>query len=183
MKSFSFYLFLLIFLVCSCTKKSGSSKSDPIPLGTIIADVDGVTKRFDVGAIADTSTSYFDINRRAFTISIKGTENADSLPSFINLNFIKVPASYISVGAYPDSNYQVYPTIYYKSYWHDTLWNYYQPTPSSEFQCKATISSIDSTIQGSFSGRVVIYVGFNFNSNPPLTFDITNGKFNVLIKH
>ena len=172
-----------MLLFCSCTKKSDGIKPSSIPVGTIIVDINGVTKKFTIGAIADTSTSNFYFYRKAYTISIKGTENKDSFPSFINLNFLKVPASYIGVGSYPDTNFQIYPTISYKSYWHDTLWNYYEPTTIPGFQCKAAITSIDSTIQGSFSGNVIIYVGFNVHSNPPLSFNITNGRFNVLISH
>ena len=173
MKSVLSQLLLLAVLLGACGKDK--VEKTHVPVGTIEADVNGTKTTFNVGAIADTATSFFDFWRNSFILSITGTQDALSTPATIKIWFITVPASPIGPGTYTDLNKQIYAYVEFKK-----IWNYiisgYEP-----YSCKATITSIDSTVQGYFNGKLIVGAD-STGGQAPLSYTIKNGKFNVKIR-
>jgi hypothetical protein len=170
------YLLLLIFFISACRKANLKDKVDntPVPEGTIVADINGTKTTFNSGAIADTATSFFDFWRKSFILSVNGTQDSATTPAKIKIWFMTVPASPIGPGTYTDLNKQIYAYIDFKK-----IWNYsVQVYP---YTCKASITSIDSTVQGTFYGQVIVGVA-STGGQAPLSYIIKNGKFNVRIR-
>jgi hypothetical protein len=173
MKSILIYLLLLTVLLGACRKDKVDKT--PVQVGTIVADINGTKTTFNVDAIADTATSFFDFWRNSFILSITGTQDASSTPAKIKIWFMTVPASPIGPGTYTDLNKQIYAYVEFNK-----IWNYitsgYEP-----YSCKATIISIDSTVQGYFNGKLIVGAD-STGGQAPLSYTIKNGKFNVKIR-
>ena len=173
MKSTLSILLILTLFIGSCRKDKVDKT--PVPIGTIVADINGTKTTFNAGAIADTVTSFFDFWRNSFILSVTGMEIASVTPAKIKIWFMTVPASPIGPGTYTDLDQQIYAYIDFKKIWNYSV-NGYEP-----YTCKASITSIDSTVQGTFSGKVIVGVD-STGGQAPLSFTIRNGKFNVRIR-
>lgn len=173
MKQIVSILLLLTLLIAACRKEK--IDKTPVAVGTIVADINGTKTTFNLNAIADTATSFFDFWRNSFILSVKGTQDAAATPAKIKIWFMVVPATPIGAGKYPDLNKQIYAYIDFKKIWNYSV-NGYEP-----YTCKATITSIDSTVQGTFSGQVIVGVD-STGGQAPLSYTIKNGKFNVKIR-
>src|ERR1039457_2953732 len=171
MKQFSFNLLLLVSLIMfSCRKTSPSLNSSnlSIPLGTITADVDGISTDFSTNSIADTATEFFDFWYNSFRISVIGYQPNSN--NKIEIRLLKVPAQPISAGIYPDldSLIPTYPYLFY------TKNNFlYKNDGYDPYVSKIKIVSIDSTIKGVFSGGVIITE--DSTNRQTISHNITNG--------
>jgi hypothetical protein len=173
-------LVLRTILVILLTAFIGSCRKDkvdktPVPLGTIVADINGKKTIFNVNAVADTVTTFFDYWHNAFILSVTGTEDAAITPAIIKVWFITTEASFIGPGTYTDLYKQVYAYIDFKRIWNYSV-NGYEP-----YTCKTTITSIDSTVRGYFSGKVIVEED-STGGQAPVSYTIKNGKFNVRIR-
>ena len=172
-KSLPSILLLLTFFISSCRKDK--TDKTPIPVGTIVADINGTRTTFNVGAVADTVTSFFDYWHDSFILSVTGTQDAVTSPAAIKVWFLTTEHSYIGPGNYTDLNKQIYAYIDFQKIWKYSV-DGYEP-----YTCKATITSIDSTVQGYFSGKVIVGAD-STGGRAPLSYTINNGRFNVRIR-
>ena len=168
-------LISLSLLSCRKTSSNLNSSDFSIPLGTIKADVDGVSTDFSVNSIADTATEFFDFWNKSFRISILG--NQVNSNNKIEVQLFKVPAQPISAGVYPDldSTVPTYPYLFY------TKNNFlYKNDGYNPYVSEIQVLSIDSTIKGIFSGGVIITE--DSTNKQVISHNISNGKFYVTIK-
>lgn len=172
-------LLILIFSLCFLILNSACHKETidktPVPLGTIVAEINGTKTYFNVNAAADTITSSFDFYRNSFILSVIGAEDTSSKSTKIKVWFMTVPAQPVGTGTYDDLNKQIYVYIDFKKIWSYSV-NGYEP-----YVCTATITSIDTTVQGYFSGKVIVGID-STGGQAPLSYTIKNGKFNVKIR-
>jgi hypothetical protein len=173
MKQILLSALILTLFVSACRKEKVDKK--PVPVDTIVADINGTKTTFNVGAIADTATSFFNFWRNSFILSITGTQDAAATPAKIKIWFMTVPATPIGPGTYTDLNKQIYAYIDFKKIWNYSV-NGYAP-----YTCKAIITSIDSTVQGYFNGKVIVGID-STGGQAPLSYTIKNGKFNVRLR-
>jgi hypothetical protein len=173
MKKIVLSLILIIILITSCSK---SKPNNYVPLGTISANIDGVPITFSVNAIADTSTTFFAFGQYSYNIYINGFQDQTGTSNKLTVWLTNVPAAPIGIGTYP--NNPIYCYFFYTK-----VPFVYQNNGFAPYISTVTITSIDSTsIQGIFSGQVIITED-STSENPPLSYNITNGKFNVAFEH
>jgi len=80
MKNINIGLFIALSLtifILGCRKHNkGESKIIiNIPVGTIVAKIDGIETTFNVNAVADTITDQFDFYRKIYRLNISGRNN------------------------------------------------------------------------------------------------------------
>ncbi len=183
MKKINIGLFIVLLLttfIIGCRKhnKEESKISINIPVGTIVAKIDGIETTFNINAAADTVTEQFDFYRKIYRLEISGRNNALSNYKKIIIKFWAIPVRVIDNGTYPNLNKQIYNYIdYIRDTWIYRV-NGYEP-----YLSKATIVRNDSLVQGIFSGKLIIGIGPGINEPPqPLFHVVENGMFNVKVK-
>jgi hypothetical protein len=179
MKAKYFTILFLTLAFANCRKDNDKKKqiNINIPVGTIVADIDGIKTTFNIEAIADTVTEQFDFYSKIFRMEISGKNNTLSNSQKINVKFWAKPVRVIDNGTYPDLDKQIYNYIDYIDKWTYSI-NGYEP-----YLSKGTIVRNDSIVQGTFSGKLIIGIGPGADQpQPPLSHNIENGMFNVRIK-
>ncbi|MEJ1224072.1 hypothetical protein [Sediminicola sp. 1XM1-17] len=181
-----FYLLLLYVLSISCSNDDDNSNqviNVDIPLGSIVAEIDGIERTFNIDSKAKLDTIPWIYQSTAVKLSISGKLENSSNSENILIWFFAFPVREIDQGTYPDLNKQIYQYLEYNSSWQDDLYNY-QANGSGieEYQSESTIIRIDSEVQGIFNGKVIIGAGAIGEEQPPLDFEIRNGKFNLTLE-
>ncbi len=172
-------LLLTIFIIgCRKHNKGKSDININIPVGTIIAKIDGIETTFNIGAVADTVTEQFNYWSKIYRLEISGKNNTLANSQKIIIKFWARPVRVIDPGTYPDLNKQIYNYIdYIRDTWIYRI-NGYEP-----YLSKATIVRNDSLVQGVFSGKLIIGVGPGINEpQQPIFHLVENGMFNVKVK-
>ena len=181
-----FFLITLSILINGCCKDDSeeSNININIPLGTIVAKIDGIETTFNVEAIADTITIPWLSTGNAFRLDISGKNNISNNSKNIRIWFFATPAKVIDAGTYPDLNKQIYQFINFKNSWNNNLYEYQSNGSINAFySSNATIVRNDSIVQGIFNGNVIIGAGApNSVEQPPLYHKIENGMFNVRVR-
>ena len=175
-----FIVLLLTIFIIGCRKHHHNSESKiniNIPVGTIVAKIDGIETTFNIDAVADTITEQFDFYRKIYRLEVSGRNNTLVNSKKIIIKFWAMPVRVIDNGTYPDLNKQIYNYIdYIRDTWIYRI-NGYEP-----YLSKATIVKNDSLVQGIFSGKLIIGLGPGINEPPqPLFHVVENGMFNVKV--
>jgi hypothetical protein len=171
-----------LIILSSCSGNDDDGPKVIIPVGSIVAKVDGVETHFDTDAYATLDTIPWNFAENAVKLSIMGKKTAGSDSENILIWFFVSPAKKIDTGIYPDLNKQVYQYLEFNNQWNGNLYNYGSNRYIDEFySSKSTITRIYSIVQGVFSGNVGIGTGAEGNEQPPLYHKIRNGQFNVRI--
>jgi len=196
---------LFLSLIVSCSKTDPPSNNNTniggnlnIPLGTMTADVQGISTNFSFGCEADTATHPVMGFSQDFGIYINGKQNPKdgNGTQSIQIWIDKTPSlndqglGYIGVGTYPRYRTATYDTEVVSMIFYDTcLYKLYGTTETANIVYNdftsvykapmVTIISVDdSTVKGTFDCDMVRQTGYG----DPMTIKVTNGKFYVPIK-
>lgn len=170
----------LIFLSCSEDEISKKKITVNIPVGSIVAKIDGVETSFNQNAYATLDTIPWFSGHNAVKLSIKGTKNSEINSENILIWFFVSPEREIDAGTYPDLNKQIYNFLEFNNLWNGNLYNYGSGRSIDEFYSStSTIIRNDTLVQGVFNGNVIIGAGAEGIQQPPLYHKITDGQFNV----
>jgi hypothetical protein len=165
-----------------CGKEKEDKIKINIPVGSIVATIDGVEASFNTEAYATLDTIQWDFGQQAVKLSIRGKKDVSSNSENILIWFFVTPIKRIDPGTYPDLNKQIYHYLEFNNLWNGNLYNYGSNRYVDQFySSKSTIVRIDSLVQGVFSGNAGIGAGAEGVQQPPLYHKITGGQFNVRI--
>ena len=179
-KSALFFITLISLISQSCHKESQNIPKITVPVGSIMANIDGVGTFFNNNAHATLDTIPWAFNTEALILSIKGNRNIDSNSENILIWFFVNPVKRIDAGTYPDLTKQIYQYVELNNLWKGDLYNYGSNRFVDNFYSSvSTIVKIDSIVQGVFNGNVGIGTGAVGIAQPPLYHKITCGQFNV----
>ena len=168
-------------MLCSCKKNKDNTTdiykidSFTAPLGTITVDIQGVPTRFNGNAIADTFGDYLGGDRRGVELEITGFQNDPDKPRYsLRIWMEKTPATQFYPDNYPflKNDSQVTTELAYDTTNIPSIISF----KSADNPIK--IFSIDSTVEGIFSGTLVVLDGVA----SPNTRTFTNGRFYVPIR-
>ena len=173
---------LIIIVGCYKDNEKQDKINISIPVGSIVAKIDGAESYFNTEAYAILDTIPWDFGQQAVKLSIKGKKNSDSNSENILVWFFVTPVKQIDAGTYPDLNKQIYHYVELNNLWNGNLYNYGSNRYVEQlYSTKSTIVRIDSLVQGVFSGNVAIGVGASGVHQPPLYHKIIDGQFNVRV--
>jgi hypothetical protein len=174
----------LVLLMTGCCKdRELDTHIIDIPLGSIVAEIDGVPKMYVVDAIARLDTVPGTFNRQAALLEIYAKESNHVDSESMLIQFYVQPARAIEEGTYPDLNKHIYQYLEFKREWRNNLYTYKSNTTVDNFYSStSTITRVDSVIQGVFEGNVIIGVGAPGDEQPPTYHKIKKGKFNVSLE-
>ena len=175
MKKIQIFSALIAIIFTSCISKAKVDPIKPVTSDTISATIDGVNESFN----SQDTTRYYSAN--GLYLSGTNADNADKMILILGSTGNGIDTgTYNSVYGGPKGSqilYGVGPG--------NTATNYYYTydiSGGASFDGIVKVSSISSSnIKGTFSGTVVQESSV-LTANP-VTKTITNGKFNLIIKH
>lgn len=175
-----FILFIITAISC-CKDDDGQEQINiDVPLGTIITEIDGIERTFNIDAKAVFDTILWTFQRTAVKLSISGKSTDEIDAENILIWFFVTPVREIDAGTYPDLNKQIYHYIEFNREFNGELYNWGSNRTVEGYDSTSTIIRNDSLIQGVFNGVVAIGAGPNINEpQPPLTYKMEKGIFNV----
>ena len=181
------FIFLGVLIsIVACSKSDDDDNKinfNDIPVGSIVAEINGIETTFSTDSKATLDTIDWTFYRTALKLSISGKMDNSPNSENIEIWFFTVPVRKIDEGTYPDLDKQIYQYLVYNSLWKDDLYNYQANAHGiEEYSSKSTIYKIDSLVQGTFNGKVIIGGGPAGEEQPPLDFEIKNGKFNLKLE-
>ena len=182
-KNLTLSIFALILLSCSNDDDSSINPTVDIPLGRIVAEIDGIETSFEFETKAIIDTIPWNFGQNAVKLSISGKKTNNNNSENILIWFFVTPEREIDEVTYPDLNKQIYHYLEFNNLWREDLYNYGSNRYVDEFYSStSTIIKTDSIIQGVFSGNVGIGVGAIGDEQPPLYHKIRNGQFNLILE-
>jgi len=160
---------VLLTILASCKKDNSTA----LPIGTIVATIDGVVDTFNVNDSAVIEyTPYVDPSPYRAVFAAGGSESSSDPSNDIVLIIASIPQS-IKTGTYSDSTGSYEAAILYQHNADDVTYQ----TTHSPYNSTINITSMSSSsVQGTFSGQLMLAPG---NISSITTHTITNGKFNL----